>query len=125
VSDHITLYDITLQEKEKIYTHWNSTGVLIKHKKINDKISRAILSALKDYSSDEIKSAIDNYEAVISDPSKYFFTYQWGLKDFLSRGLEKFLTSANPLTNFLKDKTRPSSQEPDWEAEKRKKGSHE
>ena len=112
VSDHITLHDTTLQDKEDIYTHWNSKNKTIKHKALTDKTKRAISSSIKDYSISDIKKSIDNYDSVLADPEKFYFTHLWTLKDFLTRGAEKFMDSASPLTNFLKDKSRVSPSEP-------------
>ena len=45
--------------------------------------------------------AINNY-AVVLKSEDYFWTHEWTLEDFLSRGLGKFVEEAHPLTNFLK-----------------------
>lgn len=86
-----------------IYTHWNSKNI-INHQKLTDKISRKCKTALRDYSLEDIKKAIDNYAEVMSHPEKYYWTYKWGLSDFLQRGLDRFMDNATPLSNFLKNK---------------------
>jgi len=89
--------------KEKIYTvfdFWNEQKIMV-HKKI-EKHEGVIKSALKDFSEEEIKDAISNYKT-IREGKEYFFNYKWTLKEFLQRGLEKFLTVNDPFTNYLKD----------------------
>jgi hypothetical protein len=90
---------------DAIFTAWNEAGV-ITHKSMTDKTAKAIKSALKNSSEAEIIDAIKNYGHVIKDPGA-FFKYKWILSDFLSRGLEKFKTEADPLKNFRKTGARP------------------
>lgn len=85
-----------------IFEYWVCRDI-IEHKKITDKIRNAIKSALKDYEPEAIKKAIYNYEQVLKG-EQYFFSYKWTLKDFLKRGLDRFVDEATPFTNFLKDK---------------------
>ena len=63
----------------------------------------ALKAKLKDYTEEEIAQAITNYAKVL-DGTEYFFKYRWTLKDFLNRGLEKFLQAARPLDNFRVNK---------------------
>ena len=93
---------------EVIFNHWNSKGI-IKHRKITDKLKRAINNALKDYSQDEICTAIDNYAIILAD-DKYYWTYKWGLGEFISRGLDKFLDFEVAANNYMKDKSRTEPQ---------------
>lgn len=86
-----------------IYYAWNQTGA-ITHRKLTPKIQRAISGALgEEFSCEEIIEAINNYDEVLKS-SETYWTYRWTLKDFLSRGLEKFLTSSQPMKNFAKNK---------------------
>ena len=93
---------------EVIFNHWNSKSI-IKHRKITDKLKRAINNALKDYSQDEICTAIDNYAIILAD-DKYYWTYKWGLQEFISRGLDKFLDFEVAANNYMKDKNRTEPQ---------------
>ena len=72
-----------------VFEHWNSKSI-IRHRRLTDKFRRSIKAALKSYTLDEIKTAIDNYERVPSGP-EFYWTHKWTLKEFLDRGLEKFL----------------------------------
>ena len=89
-------------DAEIILDHWNSKDI-IRHRKLTDKIKRAINGALRSYSADEICAAIDNYTAILTD-DKYYWSYRWTLQDFLQRGIEKFLDFKTAAQNYLKDK---------------------
>ena len=66
-------------------------------------MKRKLQAALKDRTQEEILCAIDNYSTVLKSDD-YFWSHEWTLEDFISRGLDKFTEEAHPLTNFLKDK---------------------
>lgn len=95
--------------KESIYIvfhHWNSKKI-ITHKTLTDKISGHINARLEEgYSVEEIIEAIDNYETILKDNVKYFWSYKWGLSDFLIRGLDKFKTESDPFKNYA-NKSKP------------------
>lgn len=91
-------------DKNKIYNlfnYWNSLKI-ITHKNIK-KFEGALKSALRDYKPEEIEKAMGNYNTVLRGED-YFWTYKWTLKEFLHRGLDKFLDINKPLENFLKQK---------------------
>ncbi len=89
--------------KENIYIvfqHWNAKKI-ITHKSLTEKISGHINARFEEgYLVEEILEAINNYETILTDNVSYFWTYKWGLGDFLVRGLEKFKSESNPFTNF-------------------------
>ena len=85
-----------------IFNFWNSQRI-ISHKKLTEDIKRAIKTALDTYSEGEVCQAIRNYAEILKDES-YFFKYRWTLKDFLKRGLEKFLDLDIARANYRKDK---------------------
>ena len=91
---------------QKIYTvvfnFWNSQKI-ISHKKLSEDIKRAIKTALDTYSERELCQAIGNYAEILKDEG-YYFKYRWTLKDFLKRGLEKFLDLDIAKANYRKDK---------------------
>ena len=70
---------------------------------MSDKLKRAINGALKDYTREEICAAIDNYAEILGD-SKYYWTHKWTLKEFLERGIDKFLDFETAAQNYLADK---------------------
>jgi len=92
------------ENKEGIYIplfdHWNSLKI-ISHRKLTEKMRIKIRTALKDYSESEIKDSMQNYAEVLKS-DRYYWTHKWTLTDFLQRGLQRFLSEAEPLNNFLK-----------------------
>ena len=89
--------------KESIYIvfqHWNLKKI-ITHKKLTDTISGHINARLEEgYLVAEIIEAIDNYETILRDNVQYFWSYKWGISDFLVRGLDKFKTESDPFKNY-------------------------
>jgi len=98
-----------------IFDYWNSMDV-IRHKQMQPKMEKSILKALKVYEEDYIKNSIDNYAAVFKS-EKTFWSYKWGLTEFLSNAIEKFGEYESPdeaVYNHLKSefklKTNPLQQ---------------
>lgn len=85
----------------RLFDFWNAQGIIV-HKNMNGSES-TLKAKLKQYTEEEIAQAIVNYKKVL-DSDEYFFKYRWTLKDFLNRGLERFLSSAHPLQNFKVNK---------------------
>lgn len=73
-----------------IFNYWNGWNIR-RHRVLDDRIQTAIRHALKIHSEAEVCQAIANYQAILSNPDRYYFSYKWTLVDFLNRGLEKFL----------------------------------
>lgn len=84
-----------------IFEFWNNQGIT-KHKTI-DKSKPSINSAIKEYSEDEIKKAIINYNTILNDTA-YYWTHKWTLKEFLQRGMDKFRDENKPFDNYKADK---------------------
>jgi hypothetical protein len=107
-----TINNNTVNNK-RIYSHWNSKNIIV-HKKLTDKMITKINNALKEFTEDEILKSIDNYAEVLNDNDKYYFRYRWSLEDFMARGVRKFIDTATPLTNFMRDKpnTNPQPKKP-------------
>ena len=84
-----------------LFDFWNHKKIQV-HKNI-DKFRSSINAALKYYNREEIEEAITNYKTVL-ESDDHFFSYKWSLKHFLQRGLERFLSANDPLTNFRKEK---------------------
>ena len=100
--------------KESIYIvfqHWNSKKI-ITHKTLTDKLSGHINARLEEgYLVNEIIGAIDNYEIILKDNVQYFWSYKWGLSEFLVRGLDKFKTESDPFSNYA-NKGKPPPKGP-------------
>lgn len=82
-----------------VFERWNSKKIII-HKDI-EKLKLTISKYLNTYCEKEIIEAIDNYKDVLDDPNCWF-THTWTLGEFLTRGLEKFLTINKPLERYKK-----------------------
>lgn len=91
-----------------VFSHWNSKKI-ITHRTLTQKLSGHINARLGEgFSVEEILSAIDNYDTILKDNDLYFWSYKWGLGDFLIRGLDKFKTESDPFKNYKKkDKPPP------------------
>ena len=85
-----------------LFSLWNKLGI-ITHKKLTSDMKRAIDSARKDYSQEEIGQAMRNY-AVIVKGAEYYFDHKWTLVEFLSRrhsnNIERFLDLEVAKSNF-------------------------
>ncbi len=89
---------------------WNSQKIII-HRKLTTKIKTSIKSLLRDYSEKEIFKSIENYSFVIKS-NNHYFNHKWTLKDFLKRGVEKFLDEADPLNNFKSNNNQSTFKNP-------------
>lgn len=95
-------------DTHEIYNYWNKQAIVV-HKKCTVGMKKKIAAALKDYTVEEIKEAIKNYEEILHSPD-YFWNYVWTLMDFCSRGIHKFLNEAKPYDNFFNKKLGEKSQ---------------
>lgn len=104
----IEIEEEVYKEERDIYTpilvHWNSCKI-VEHKTTTPKIKTAINGALREYSQEEIISAISNYGKILRS-AEYYFSYRWSLIDFLGRGLRKFVDAVDPFNNFKTDKNK-------------------
>jgi len=93
-------YSKVKESKVNIYSLWNEQKI-ITHKKLTPEIETAINVALREYSLEDILLGIKNY-AEIQKGDQYYFKYAWTLKDFLKRGLSKFLDIDIARHNYAK-----------------------
>ena len=89
--------DIKSNIYSDIFNFWNEKEIIV-HRSLTTKIEKAIDKALKEYTVEEIKQAIDNYNTVIKD-NEYFFDYKWTLIEFLTRAKE----GIKQISMFLED----------------------
>ena len=68
----------------EIVAFWNENAKKCRCVKITSDIQKAIQKRLKEFTIEEIKQAIKNYQLVIQNP-KSFFKYTWNLQEFLTR----------------------------------------
>lgn len=84
----------------EIFDYWNNIPGLIKHRDI-ERFRTSISARLKVYSVDELKESISNYAKIINSDD-YYFSYRWQLKDFLLRGIDRFLNINKPFEIYKK-----------------------
>lgn len=84
----------------QVFDHWNNQNIII-HKNLNGNES-TIKTALKNHTPEEINLSISTYSEIIKG-EQYFFKFRWTLKEFLKRGLEKFINPEVAKQNYLKD----------------------
>lgn len=91
----------TLIKEQDILDYWNTKNIVV-HRELNNVLHLAIKYALKSYSVDEIKVAIDRYNIVLKDED-YFINYPWRLEDFLKRynGLPYYARDGIRWKNYL------------------------
>lgn len=90
-----------------VFSHWNSKKIIV-HKTLTDKLSGHINARFDEgYLVNEIIEAINNYDIILKDDEKYFWSYKWGLGDFLLKGLDKFKTESEPFKNYANKSQKP------------------
>ncbi|MBZ0184018.1 MAG: hypothetical protein K8F60_16290 [Melioribacteraceae bacterium] len=85
-----------------IFDLWNEQEIITHNEKTFSRFSSIIKTTLKNYSYEEIKTAIINYSLIVKN-DEYYFSYKWTLKEFLSRGLDKFSNLNTAKENFTKN----------------------
>jgi len=90
-----------------IFKHWNSKKIVV-HKELTQAMSSCINARLEAGNTiEEITEAIDNYEKILTG-EEWFWSYKWGMTDFLKKGLDKFRTENDPFKNHEKPKPIPN-----------------
>lgn len=99
----------------QIYEHWNDKQIKV-HKKLSTNIKKSIDKALKEYTLDEIVTAIDNYEKIYKDD--YYYTWTWSLEKFLKQGngISRFMVDGDLFINYSNYKSKNKSNS-DWSEE--------
>lgn len=89
-------------EKE-IFDYWNEKKITV-HRKITTSIKSSITKALKDYSIEEIKSAIDSYCIAYNDATYKYCEYKETLSSFLSQRnmLPEWVDDGKKCINYMR-----------------------
>lgn len=96
-----------------IYSYWNEQEIRV-HRKLTKKHETLIQRLLKDYTFEEIKTAISNY-AIIVKGQEYYFNYKWTLEDFLRKGFEKFINLEIAKNNYRDGKKNQLLNQSTWD----------
>ncbi|MFJ6415045.1 DUF4373 domain-containing protein [Terribacillus saccharophilus] len=92
-----------------LFDHYCSKNI-ISHKKLSGPMQTAIRARLRDYSFEELKTAIDNY-ALVFHSSMHWFTHKYPLADFMrDKDVRKFLAESDPINNFSRRKQQTHQQ---------------
>lgn len=92
---------------DAILDYWNSKKIVV-HKRLNQDMRNAIRRVLRDYTHEELYELIDFYQTILepgvpTHQKKYFWSYKWGLYEFLMRGVKKF--DGQTLENYRKEQS--------------------
>lgn len=102
VSDCIISSQTVLDKNQNAYdfnmSYWNSKNLpKTRYSSMNISNIGEVIDGCKLFSNDEIRKAIDNYEAILNDPAKYtVFPKYTDFKGFLKSGVEKFFDDGKP-----------------------------
>ena len=85
----------------------------------DSKTVAAVERSLRVYPVDDVRSAVEAYAAVLGG-SEFRWDHSWTIRDFLQRGLDKFVPEARPLDNFRRGPNmqygRRAINHTDWDA---------
>lgn len=118
---NIYIYDLLDEWNNQLNTQTHKKTTIernIKKRRLNTYLSGCI----EDYGVDEIKRAISNYSHILGSEIHYW-THSWGFIEFMERGLDKFIDSANPLDVYRDKKVK--TKEPEMSLEDRIKKNEE
>jgi hypothetical protein len=101
--DNNTDINNTINNLNNIYSVWNECKIIV-HQKITKDMEKAYKKISKDYSDEEIITAIQNYSKVLN--KKGWFDYKWTLNEFLTRAIGKFIDWDVCSSNYLKEKNK-------------------
>lgn len=103
-----TLSSASVSEFVLVFDYWVSKENLIKHSKLSDLMKTYIEQRLSEYTLEDIKRCIDNYNLVLSDSDKYWYGYKSSIDEFFREGVKKpapylkFTPERFVESNFLK-----------------------
>jgi hypothetical protein len=95
--------NITSSNKDKVallLEYWNSKECLIHHKKLSKTIINYLTARLKEFTDIDLRKCIDNYSLILSDSSKYWYSYKHGIDEFFRSGDRK----PAPYVKFLPER---------------------
>jgi len=94
---------------DSILEFWNSKNIQ-KHGRTSVLIAKIIRFVKKfAYTKEQLEDAITNYERILHS-SDYFWTKKWSITDFLSRGVDRFVSDARPFEMFQQQSSMKKKQ---------------
>jgi len=105
-----------LARAERIFHIWNAGEHTKTHRAFSGTTASKILKSVngacgtkssgskgRGYTESDLIEAIAEYNHILGNPRRYYWTHSWTLYEFLDRGLDKFIPSARPRDNYLSD----------------------
>ena len=92
--------------REVIRDAWLSEPGMMHHREayfVDKALCDLIARRVQTYGADDVATAIHSYAFVVGSPEHYF-NHRWTLRDFLQRGLEKFVPEAEPEKVFVNNR---------------------
>ncbi|MGH2331079.1 hypothetical protein [Thermoanaerobacter mathranii] len=87
---------------QNIFQYWLSKGI-IPHESLTRQALNETVKVLEVYNEEQIKQAIDNYAYVLKHPERFWWTYVYSFKNFITKGLEQFMDRRTVMKNYLKE----------------------
>ena len=84
---------------KNVFEYWNEQGIK-KHRVMTPDMETSLKNSLKYHTLEELRLSIGNYSEILKHPELYSFEYHWTLKDYLTRGFEKFIDLDIAKTNY-------------------------
>lgn len=107
------------ESSSEIFNYWISNNNLIKHTSITKMMIEYINLRLQEYSLETLKKCIDNYNLILSDSKKYWYSYKHSLDEFFRNGDRKpapylkFLPERFVESNFLRNQNGFEKNDPE------------
>jgi hypothetical protein len=92
----------SLEPGDRVRVAWLAEGSLIRHREsyfADPKLRKLVARSIDKYGADDVCAAIHSYGVVLGSDD-YWWQHRWTLEEFLSRGLDRFVPEADPLTNY-------------------------
>lgn len=87
---------------KKVFSFWNEQQFTITHKVFSERMKNQIKIRLREYSVEDIISAIKNYNFILGS-SRHYYSHRFTLYEFIKQenAMPRFLDEAEPKHNFL------------------------
>ena len=105
------VYQESYRKFLEILDHWNGKKIVV-HNKNKRWLSDGVISALREYSIEDIKTGIDNYATMYFDLEYMYCNYKWSLSKLLNdeNGLREFLNDGHKWLIYCKFKDKRAGE---------------
>ena len=100
--------------EQEVFTYWNQKGI-VKHPNITNNLRIALELAVKRFSVENIKTAINHYATMYFDSTYEFCTYKWTLEKFLEeeKGITHFMDDGQKWLSYQNHSPKTKPEEPE------------